>query len=354
MEIYILLVIIILVGGAINSKATNKKNAKLIYCVIVGIIMFIVMGFRHIDLGMTDTKVVYVPAFKSMIYMNFSDSMNIYGKDMLFFLFAKLFTYISYNENIWIMFVSIPLIYSTTKIIYKYSKIPSLSFIMFLSLNYYGMNFTLMRHSVALAFIILSYPYLKERKLVKFVIYVLLASCFHSTAIVFLLAYPLAKVKFNWKQILVILGILVISVGAKNQILQLISIVFNEGRFQNYATGSVSIGLIPFIINTLIIIVSYVFCKLKKEENEDINILLNISSISSLFLTLTQLIGEAYRMAMFFGIFNILLLPNVLEKEKKMENKYIIYIMAYGIFILYFLMYSLKNAAIVPYKFFWQ
>lgn len=354
MEIYILLVLIILIGGIINSKNKNQ-NAKFIYCVTTGIILLIIMGFRHIDLGMTDTKVVYVPAFKNMIHLNFHDSINIYGKDFLFFFITKLITFITHNENIWIMFVSIPLLYSIVKCIYKYSKIPSLSFILFLALNYYGMNFTLMRHSVALTFIILSYPYLKERKLAKFIVYVLLASCFHSTAIIFLIAYPLVKLKFGWKQIGVILGALGIAFIARNQILQIFSLVFNEGRFQNYTTGdSTTIGLIPFLINTVVLIVSYIFYKMQKEKDDEINILLNLSAISSVLLTLTVLIGEAYRIAMFFGIFNILLLPNILQREKKMENKYIIYIATYGIFILYFLFFSLNNAAIVPYKFFWQ
>lgn len=47
--------LIILIGGIINSKNKNQ-NAKFIYCVTTGIILLIIMGFRHIDLGMTDTK----------------------------------------------------------------------------------------------------------------------------------------------------------------------------------------------------------------------------------------------------------------------------------------------------------
>ena len=354
MLIFIFLVIIILIGGMLVYKA-KKAKARLIYCVSIGIILFLIIGMRDISLGILDTQGIYVPAFLNIIHMDMNSVISVYNKDVVFYVLTKIFTYICTNENIWLMLVSAPLIYAVTKIIYKYSKIPSLSFIVFLALNYYGMNFTLLRHSIALAFVLLSYPYLKERKLIKFLIYILIASCFHQTALAFILAYPLINIKFNYKQIIALFIVLLISIFAKNVIFDLIFDVLKSDRFQSYADRGVTIDLMMFYINTVVLLFSYIFYRFKtKEQNKEIDILLNLSTISSAFLSLTPIIGEAYRIAMFFGIYNILLLPNVLALEKNMKYKYIIYLPVYGFLIIYFLFFSLDNAMIVPYKFFWQ
>ena len=354
MIIYILLVIIILLGGSLNSKI-KKKNYRLVYCVIIGILMLLIMGLRHIDLGIVDTKGIYIPAFRNILHMNMQSVIDVYNKDVVFYVVTKIFTYICKNENIWLMLVSTPFIYAVTKTIYKYSKIPSLSFIVLLALNYYGMNFTLLRHSIALAFVLLSYPYLIERKPIRFIIYILIASCFHQTSLVFLLVYPVINIKFTWKQLVALLVVLAISIVAKSAVFNLIFVVLKSDRFQSYADRGVTIDLMLFFINTTLLIFCYIYYKMKSKTNVlKIDRLMNLSTISSAFLALTPIIGEAYRVAMFFGIFNILLLPEVLKIEKKMEEKYTVYLLIYGFLIFYFLLFSLDNAMIVPYKFFWQ
>ena len=354
MLIFILLVLLILLGGIIVNKAKNSK-ARLIYCVSIGAILFLIIGMRDITLGIVDTQGIYVPAFLNIIHMDMNSVIAVYNKDVVFYVLAKIFTYICTNENIWLMLVSAPLIYAVTKIIYRYSKIPSLSFIVFLALNYYGMNFTLLRHSIALAFVLLSYPYLKERKIIKFLIYIMVASCFHQTSLAFILAYPLINIRFNYKQLIALFIILLISIFAKSMIFELIFSVLKADRFQSYADRGVTIDLMLFYINTVVLLFSYIFYKVKtKKQYKEIDMLLNLSTISSAFLLLTPIIGEAYRVAMFFGIFNILLLPNVLIFKKKMKYKFIIYIPIYAFLIIYFLFFALENAMIVPYKFFWQ
>lgn len=354
MIIYILLVIIILIGGIINSKV-KKINYRLTYCTVIGIVMLLIIGLRNINLGILDTRGIYIPAFRNIINLDFQSVIELYNKDVIFYIITKLFTYICKNENIWLLFVSAPLIYAVTKTTYKYSKIPSLSFIAFLALNYYGMNFTLLRHSIALAFVLISYPYLIERKFIKFVICILIASCFHQTSLAFLIAYPLIEFKFTWKQLLILVAILIISIVAKSEVFNLIFLVLKGDRFQGYASRGETIDLMPFYINTAVLMFCYIYYRIKLKQNiKEIDKLLNLSWISSCFLTLTQIIGEAYRVAMFFGIFNILLLPEVLKIEKKMNDKYLIYLGIYGFLIFYFLIYSLDNAMIVPYRFFWQ
>lgn len=352
MIVYVILVLVIIIGAVFIKSDTSKRN----YCIIIGIMLLILIGCRHISMGISDTENIYIPTYERILETNFRDINKVFYKDLLFHYTTKIFTYIFNNSQLWLALVAFPLILFFCKFVYKYSERPSLSFLLFLALNYYGMCFTLMRHSIALALVICSYSFLKERKLTKFVLIILLASMFHKTAIVFLVAYPLYTMKFNIKQFIVIIIALMLSVTVGDKLFSIVLSILKAYRYQSYADSESSLSLMNFYINFLILMCSFVFYRyFSKENSNEIEGLMNLNTISCIALAFTPVLGEMYRISMFFGIFNTILLPNVLAlKGKNDKYKTMIYFCMYLIFILYFLGISLQNAQIIPYKFFWQ
>ena len=183
MLIYIILVLIILI---LPIFKINKKK----YCIIIGILMTLIVGSRSINMGMNDTKDIYVPIFYKLSMLSFSESIRyiIDSKtEIVFYALTRIYLTISTNVRIYLFLLAIPLNLEVSRIIYKYSKVPSLSFIMFFSLNYFAFSFTLLRHCIALSIVILATDCVVNKKLKKFIIMIFIAGLFHRTAWIFVI-----------------------------------------------------------------------------------------------------------------------------------------------------------------------
>jgi hypothetical protein len=311
------------------------------------------MGLRHIDLGINDVSEVYLPLFSKAANVKFSQMFVYFNKDITFFLFTKFFSFFSVDYNLYIFILSIPINIAIGRLIYKYSEMYWFSFILFLSLGYYLACFTLLRHSIALAFIVFSYDYLLSRKKIKFVLMVLVASFFHQTALLFLIAYPLARIKINIMHFLAVGGSLGLAVLVPDKIRNIIFMIASGNRFQSFKEA-VQLSLVGWGINLVIILVAlYYYKRLIAIDKENV-VLYNLSIISLILMGFAGIIGEMYRLAMYFGIFNILLLPKAISCETNKSNKLILSILISIVFVGYFLFFALENYRVVPYKFFWQ
>ena len=80
------------------------------------------------------------------------------------------------NEQIFLTIVAILSIAPVGRFIYKYSKMPFLSFTIYIAFNYYAFTFSGLRQAISYAIIFISYDYIKDRKLMKFLICVVCAS----------------------------------------------------------------------------------------------------------------------------------------------------------------------------------
>ncbi|GAB6384098.1 hypothetical protein DAT1711_02550 [Enterococcus cecorum] len=84
-------------------------------------------------------------------------------------------------------------------------------------------------------------------------------------------------------------------------------------------------------------------------------ILFNVILIGVCMLPFTLLLGEMSRLASYFTVFSILLLPNVVQESVSTRNNKVIILSALAsIFTLYFLFARLENSNLIPYSFFWM
>ena len=135
MEIYIFVIFLILTGMLLRYK--QKK----IYCIYVGIILLLLIGLRDKSMGIVDTQYIYIPTFNKILNTPFFEINNFFSKDIVFIYITKIYTYLSSNQQLWLFLLGIPIILGISMLIYRESKNPVLSFILFLSLNYYRNEF---------------------------------------------------------------------------------------------------------------------------------------------------------------------------------------------------------------------
>ncbi len=345
---YIVLIIVIVLSYFITKKIFPNYKKK--YCIFIGIILFLMLALRDVSMGV-DLQGLYIPYFNIIKNLTFAETIKFsqrYQTEIIFYILNKIISLFSTNIRFYLVIMSIPYVYFVSRFIYKYSKNPLLGFLIFLSLNYYCFSFSALRHTLAASFLVLSFDYLKKKNLIPFIITVLLASLFHSTALIFLIAYPISYLKINWKQVCIILFILLCSTLFKNFIFSFIFLIFDSGHFYNYFKLGKSMSLVFFAINFLLyLFMLYLFNKHK--NNQENQLFLNLQFLCVCFAALTPVLGEMIRISFYFGIFLCASLPNAIESSKYKENKKIYYLVLSTCFILYFLFFTVYNSSLVPY-----
>ena len=329
MIIYFLLAFLIILCP-IFFKAGSVRSKKWC-CYFIFFSMLCVMGFRSESLGMYDVEYVYLPMVRNVQNLSFSGVFTRYPfqRGNLLQILTKIYTLFSTNENLWIFLTSIPFLAALTHLVRKYGIHKSacaFSFFLILGLRIYGTNFYLIRHSIAMAVLIYAFDCVIEKKRLKFVLLVLLASLFHTVSIVFLITYPLARIKVSAKQLLLIsAGFVWITYFASSVMNHFFSLLNSDNYYYNYASkrGFASNIFIPVCI--ILFLIAYVICKRNKiqiSENDSDNIInevsvitVNMLCITSLFMGMSTVISEFQRIAFFFLSVSTVGLSNIIYSE---------------------------------------
>ncbi|WPL42904.1 EpsG family protein [Priestia megaterium] len=125
--------------------------------------------------------------------------------------------------------------FSFGKFILKYSKNIAFSVYFFVASRMFFATMNISRQYIAVAILLLSVEFIKKRQFLKFFLIVLLASLFHTTAIVFLVIYPIVQLRLNFKKTIVFISLGIVSGILFDYIVQLFINI--TGRYQEYLAG---------------------------------------------------------------------------------------------------------------------
>lgn len=288
------------------------RLSKKQYCIIIGLILFLVLAFRDISLGSTDTE-HYVQSFIYFSDKDFSYINQNAGKDQLFFIAGRLFAYITDDYRLWLAFMSACLIIVVTVFIYKYSPLPRISFLMFYVLGYYAFAFSILRQAFSLVFVLIAIIYLiKQEKhsmkaLLIFTGLVVFASLFHAVAIVSILMYPTRFFKCDWKSIVLIVVFFVISNITPKSISDFLSTYFTDDRFAHYSVGEqAQISFQGYLVNLAFFVFVYIAAKYMRKKCKYTDFILWNMAIGCSVRFMAVVVAEFMRLAMFFNIVQII------------------------------------------------
>lgn len=232
----------------------------------------------------------------------------------------------------------------------------SMAFFLYLMFFYLQM-FNIVRQGIALSFVFLAIVYLLEKKISKFIVFILIAGLFHSSAFLMVLSIFFTKLNWNGRKAetsIVILVMTILALSYTNLINVVTSIpVFS--RFAHYEQTSVAISdNESFFVHLLIFIFIIVFGKqFIYEKNGFFFILLiifgSIFSLTGFFNPFVK------RFAIYFQIFEIIVLSQLSEIRQNKEEKILMNYIEFLIGIIFFIgVYGIFNIGqTLPYAFFW-
>lgn len=195
---YILIAASILLGFIFSQKKESRKT----YVVITAILHALVSGLRYKFL--TGDLIRYNTLFQDYRYFGwFSKEVFQEGRNFGFLWLMKAVCHITDGDfQLFLFIVAVVIEVCVAILIYRYSPLPWLSYAMWNCLGFYVFGFSAVKQSLSMAILMLSYICIIEKKPKTFVVCTLLAATIHLPALAFLPAYPISKLKLNFKTII--------------------------------------------------------------------------------------------------------------------------------------------------------
>lgn len=134
--------------------------------------------------------------------LTYADILRLHPDEPLFFLTCKLFGMMGFPYQMLLMMINFFLMSVAIVFIRRYSKIPWVSVYLYITLQFLAYNMNLIRQSIATAFFLLAFPYLKNRKLLPFALLVFIGGLFHNSLLFLFPLYFLLPQKHTKKSLL--------------------------------------------------------------------------------------------------------------------------------------------------------
>ena len=212
------------------------------------------------------------------------------------------------------------------------------------------MSFSGLRQSTAFTLTFFSFHFLVNKKKWLFALIVLLASSLHTSALVFLIAYPLQKIRLDQGRGIISIILVFAIVPFLSSIVSTIVPIIYGNRYQYYQDEGGSITL--FLLYTLIFFFSLKIDITTIQERLCRNLIVFAVACQSLGYIST---GAMTRIGFYFSIFFTLLFPELVKVYSGTSGKRILFtILALLFFAFFFLTNRGGYLNVVPYYFFWE
>lgn len=346
---HIFFTLLILILGL--SIRINTPNGKKHFVFFSALILVLISGLRNMYVGPDDTYNYY----NIFLFCNKSDFPTILadteGGDIGFYILTKLSTYLVGNHfTLYLLLIATLWIVPIAHFINKYSDDALLSFILLLSLGFFDAQMVIIRQSLAISILLFAYSGLREKKLFKFFFFVLLASTFHRTALIFLLALPLGRLKINWFSLLLYSGVVIVGLTIGNSVFQYVELLSEfDSRFVSYSNRDETLSIAGFVQILLFLVVCMIYKKpaLNKQPSSIIDY--NFLFISLAFQGMVTVIAEFFRVSWYFKLYIIFLVPLAISVAGKNRNS-----IRLGLILLLLFYYLFMSSGTNDYAFFWE
>ena len=240
--------------------------------------------------------------------------------------------------------------------IYQESASYWLSMFLLITGMYYFDLFNGMRQMIATTVMFAAYPLARQKKWVRLLLITLVAYGFHeSSYLVFLVflfaAYARPGKGMFWTVIIIFSGVYLFYNSLIDAFVT--TLIESGSAYANYeetlARLDLGANFLRFALTAVPVLFGCFAWKNLRQQREDAGMLLNISLINALFMLLATRNWIFARICMFFGIYNILLWPEILKCFEKKSR----ILMTWGVMIVYFAYFWLivhTDSNLLPYE----
>lgn len=332
----------------INKQTINYKR---LLCCLVGIQLFLTAALRGQLVGVDLQN--YIPAFKNIGELSWRE-LWAYPWESGYVLLNKVVYSLSPDEHWFMSVIAFVVVYGFISYILKYSTMCWLSLFLFVALGYYCDSFCILRQYIAIVCIFLSLQYVIKADFKRFICWVFIGTCFHTTAIAFVLLYPLARFKVSFAYVICFLiGAYLFSVFAGKFILLSIIETYYTTYEGNVESGS-GYGM-------LLLLMFVTFCGVYVQtrlgiKDKKMNIFSHMMILACGLQLLSLQFSLFARIVLYYQLAIIIYIPMILSNLRQKEVRCLGYVSVLALSTYYFLNIYLANdlSKVTPYLFLWE
>lgn len=343
---------------AVCMKGNVPQNKQ--YIIWSCLIMFVVYGLRDTYSLGGDACSSYLHHFQQLENTSWSaiwQNKSLF-KNFLWILSGKV-SYVLFDGDyqLFVSLISAFVMLVFGWFIYRYSVNPVQSFIFYWGLWFFTFNFSALKQSVAMSFILLAFDALMNRKLIRYLLAVVVAALFHFPAFVFLPAYWLVKLNPRVYLLFLVAGFAAVYLW-RDQIVRFIAQFYYEDRVfegeERFLTGKV-------IVMLALVLISYIRRPPSKEEPL-YSASLQFVAIATVIQLFSVYNNVFERLADYYFQFSVIFVPFFFKarNEERLELIKTDLLKIGGLALDFFCMLRFNDAVtrttsmLLPYQFFFQ
>lgn len=358
MDIYTgMLIAVIAIGFLANgAKPQNKK-----YIIFMGLILFGFCALRGIRVGADLGR--YQTHYTNCYEVDWQGVFKEYQLENIgFYYICKLHSFaFGYDFKNFIMILAIFEGVSLIYVIYKLSVNPYMSYMIYISMGYYIFIYSGLKQALATVFIMFAFIAVIEKKPIRFLLFVSIATLIHMPAMVFCFAYTIGNRQFRKNDWIVwIIAAIAIFIFKENIVILMTDV------YDSVVETNVLGGVGGKVIMMIAFIVVGALLRYPDGENRTYLASFNLMIVAAM-LQIFAVYGNVFeRLADYYFVFSMLYLPMVFQHEEQREGSvkgYIMYdpriynwieivIVIFSIMYYYQLVHS--TPGILPYTFSWK
>lgn len=197
MTVYIILMILALSGYFVGANRTEQSRKYYLFVVFSAILLVAILRSDQVGTDLRIYYSKYYPLYKNVPWDKIQ-SVTVSGDwEWGFCAFCKLIGQLSTDVQCFIVFSSIVSVVPYALFIYRNSDDVVFSSVFFLGYHIYMQSLNVIRQAMAVGIILLGVEALKRKKYIVFLVYVFIATMFHTSAIIAVLLLVCDLLKYN-------------------------------------------------------------------------------------------------------------------------------------------------------------
>lgn len=267
-------------------------------------------------------------------------------KDPGYSILNKAFYELIPNYTVFLIFIAMVFVIPFAILVYKHSREPFLSFLIYSCLFYSFFAITGHRQTIATGIALLAYVLFAERKkFVPFLLMILLAYPIHKSVLGFVTIYFLQYIKMDRKKIVAVLLAFPIAFALRGPLTALLA---NLSGYEAYAEQYAGAGAYTFTLVYIILMIASLWKgKNAIDNNPQANTALVAVAVAFLLTPTTFVNHGLMRLVQYYSIFMVLYIPDLIMAFDDHEAQFA-YVLALAVLVGLFA----KNNP--QYLFFWQ
>ncbi len=351
---YILYILIFLSAEFCKRTGGTLEQRQRGTAAIPALLLILVLGLRHpsmgIDLAYGKEK-GYLWSFEMISKCSWHELFQLGGwqnYEWGYIFYNKILSYISTSYQC-LLFVSAVISLLPVAVLFaKKSRDVVFSYIVYMGLPCFLMPFSGLRQGIAIGICVLATPSICEKNWKRFLIIVLIATLFHYSAAIYLLAYLLYNCRLPKGCRPLMVPLLIVIYMARYPIFTIASKLFKKNAVPD-DNGAFMLFLVFIMI--------FIFCQIYCRSDDESSIgFMNIFYFACICQCFGGVFHIAIRVGMYFMSSIAVALPNILSTIPNQRDRRLLQYIIFAIFVIYGL-YALATSSwpmAYPYHFFWE